>query len=171
MSVNSLGISVDGADSVHLSASRVDEAACLVIKTDGAHCEIQMDRAVVEALRDQLPATLAGLDRWAAETAACVKAGAVEKRAVDAATRALDLAVVAEQAGDHKLAACLRKAATTASAQAKAVDDAVTAFEEATVDADHATDRLIDILGKAETALDQPRDKDRPAEPVGSGVL
>jgi hypothetical protein len=164
MGVHCLGLTLDTGDPITFSASRTDESAYLVIKSGGTNCEIGMDREHVEALRDQLPDVLAGLDRWAAETVGCEKAGTAEKRAVDAAARALDLAVVAEQAGDHKLAVSLRTAAATASAQAKAVDDAVTAFEETTVDADAAADRLIDILGKAETTL---REKDQPAEPVG----
>jgi hypothetical protein len=163
MSVTSLGISVTRSDSVYLLASRDNEVAYLVIETEDTHCEIQMERAFVEGLRDQLPATLAGLDLWAAETEACVQAREAGQRAVDATARALELAAGAERAGDHELAASLRKAAATASAQAKAVDDAVTVFGEAAVEADHATDRLIDLLGKAETAVN------RPAEPVRSG--
>jgi hypothetical protein len=164
MSVTSLGISMTRSDSMYLLASRDNEVAYLVIETEGTHCEIELERAFVEGLRDQLPATLAGLDRWAAETDACVKARKAGQRAVDATARALELAADAERAGDHELAASLRNAAATASGQAKAVDDAVIVFGDAAVEADHATDRLVDLLGKAEITLS------RPAEPVGSEV-
>jgi hypothetical protein len=55
-------------------------------RTDGTYGEIVMARENVEALRDQLPKVLAGLDRWAAEEAACGHACRAEKRAVVAET-------------------------------------------------------------------------------------
>lgn len=96
MSVDSVGITLDGHGSVSLWAKRCDESACLTIETNGTYCEIGMDRMHVEALRDQLPDVLAGLDRWAAEDDGYAKAGATEQRAIDAAARALDLAAAAE---------------------------------------------------------------------------
>jgi hypothetical protein len=153
VSVISLGFSVDKTDSVHLAAGRGDGEAYLSIRTDGTDCEIRMDRAVVEGLRNQIPVALAGLDRYAVETEACVKANAAEKRAVDTAAQALDLAETAEQAGDHELAASLRSASATATEQASAVDAAVTAFEDAAVEAGHAADRLIHLVGKAKITL------------------
>src|SRR6266545_4485476 len=103
MSVDSLGMTVDRHDSITFWASRSDEWAYLVIDTEGTHCEIQLDRPHVEAMRDQLPTVLAGLDRWAAEDDGCATAGVAEKRAVDTAARALDLAVAAEGAGAHEV--------------------------------------------------------------------
>ena len=170
MSVDSLGLTLGKGDSITFWVSRSDESACLVIKSDGTHCEIGMDRKNVEALRDQLPDVLAGLDRWAAEQQACEKAGIAEKRAVDAVAQALEIAVAAEQAGAHELAASLREAAAQASTKADAVDATVQAFENATADADHAASTLVYLTGQVDTELDRVRGggDDQPAEPAGN---
>jgi hypothetical protein len=170
MSVDSVGITLDGNGSISLWAKRSDESACLVIETTGTYCEIGMDRIHVEALRDQLPEALAVLDRWVAEDDGCAKAAAAEKRAVDAAARALDLAVGAEEAGAHDVAVSLRGAAVEASARAGAVDAAVRTFEDATTEADYATEKLICVVGEAESALRRLHDGGQPAERAGSGV-
>lgn len=151
MSVDSLGLTLGKGDPVTFWAGRTDESACLVLRSDGTHCEIGMDREHVEALRDQLPDVLAGLDRWAAEQEGCETAGIAEKRAVDAAARALEVAVAAEQAGAHELAVSLREAAAQASATADAVDATVWAFEAATNEADNAATRLVHLteIGRA----------------------
>lgn len=166
MSVDSLGLTLGAGDPIRFWASRTDESACLVIKSDGTHCEIGMDREHVEALRDQLPEVLAGLDLWAAEQEACEWAGMVEQRAVDAAAQALDVAVAAEE-----LAASLREAAAEASARAEAVDSAVRAFEAATAEADHAACKLVHLAGEVSAELARVRARnDQPPQPVGSGV-
>jgi hypothetical protein len=171
MGVDSLGLTLGEGDSITFWVSRSDESACLVIKSDGTHCEIGMGRENVEALRDQLPDVLAGLDRWAAEQQAWKKAGITEKRAVDAAAQALDVAVAAEQAGAHELAASLREAVAQASAKADAVDATVRAFEKATAEADHAASTLVYLTGQVDAELDRLRGgDDRPAKPVGSGA-
>ncbi len=171
MSVDSLGLTLGKGDSITFWASRTDESACLVIKVDGTHCEIGMDRENVEALRDQLPDVLAGLDRWAAEEEACEKAGIVEKRAVDATAQALDVAVAAEQAGAHELAASLREAAAEASTTADAVDATVRAFESATAEVDHAASKLVYLTSQVSVELDRLRGgDDRPAESVRVGT-
>jgi hypothetical protein len=171
MGLDSLGLTLGTGDPIRFWASRTDESACLMIKSDGTHCEIGMDREHVEALRDQLPDVLAGLDQWAAEQEACEKSGIAEKRAVDAAAHALDVAVAAEQAGAHDLAASLREAAAEASARANAVDATVRAFEAATVEADYAACKLAHLTGEVDAELARMRGgHDRPAQPVGSGV-
>lgn len=149
MTMDSLGITLDTKDSISFWPRRADESSLLVIETSGAYCEIGLARVHVETLRSQLPNALAGMDRWAAEDDACTKAGATEKRAVDTAARALDLATITEAAGAHDLATSLRTAAAEASARAAAVDAAVRAFEEATREADFATEKLIFAMCKA----------------------
>lgn len=153
MSVDSVSISLDGNGSVRLWTRRCDESACLVIETSGTYCEIGMDRVHVEALRDQLPDALAGLDRWAAEDDACAKAGAAEQRAVHATVQALDLATAVEEAGAQDVATSLREAATEASARAEAANAAVRAFEDATAEADFATEKLNYATSEAEAVL------------------
>ncbi|HEU5471115.1 MAG TPA: hypothetical protein VFV67_10715 [Actinophytocola sp.] len=153
MSVDSLGISVCATDSLYLVVSRAEEMAALVIKTEGTHCEIQMDRATVHALRDQLPAVLAGLNGWAAETERCLAVGAARRQAVDVAARAREVALAVEQAGEPTLAASLRRLANDASAKTTAVEVAVTAFEDAAVEVDGAAHRLIHLTGEAEDFL------------------
>lgn len=149
MTMDSLGITLDAKDSISFWPRRADESALLVIETSGTYCEIGMARVHIEALRDQLPDALSGLDQWAAEDDACTRAGTTEKRAVDAAARALDLAATTAAAGAHDVATSLRTAAAEASARAAAVDAAVRAFEEATREADFATEKLIFAMGKA----------------------
>jgi hypothetical protein len=90
-----------------------------------------------------------------------------EQRTMDAAARALDLAVAADVAGAPDVAASLRAAATAASATADAVDAAVGAFESATAEADYAAEKLIDLTGEADDMLRRLRDDGRPAELVG----
>jgi hypothetical protein len=157
MSVDSMGMTLGTHDSITFWASRSEEWACLVIKADGTYCEIRMDRVHVEALRDQLPDVLAGLDRWVAEQAGYEKAGAVGQQAAAAAARALDVAVAAETAGAGDVAACLREVAN-------AVDAAVRVFENATVEADHAAEKLICATAEAENALRRLRASERPAD-------
>jgi hypothetical protein len=89
---------------------------------------------------------------------------------VDAAAQSLDLAVRAEQAGDHDLAESLRKAAAEATAKANAVDTAVTAFESATAEADYAVEGLIGVTRTAGATLRRLRGDDQPAERVESGA-
>lgn len=153
MSVDSVSISLDGHGSVRLWTKRSDESAFLVIETSGTYCEIAMERTHLEALRDQLPDAMAGLDRWAAEDDGCAQAGAAEQRAVHAAARALDLAAVVEGAGAHEVASSLRAAVAEASSRAEATDAAVRAFENATVEADHATEKLNYATSEAEAVL------------------
>ncbi|MPZ85236.1 MAG: hypothetical protein GEV28_34550 [Actinophytocola sp.] len=166
MSVGSLGMTLAEHDSVRLRASRSEELAWLVIEADETHCEIRMDRAHVEALRDHLPDVLAGLDRWSAEDAACEQAEVAGGRAVDAAAEALDMAARADAAGAHDVAAPLREAAAEMTAKADAVDAAVRAFGNAAADADYAAERLSYATREAERALCRWRDDDRPAELV-----
>lgn len=153
MRVDSVSISLDGQGSVRLWTRRSDESAFLVIETSGSYCEITMDRTHVEALRDQLPDALAGLDRWTAEDDGCAQAEAAEQRAVHTAARALDLASVVEGVGAHDGAASLRAAVVEASAKAAAADAAVRAFEDAAVEADYATEKLNYATSEAEAAL------------------
>lgn len=167
MSVDSVAITLNRKGSISLWARRGDESAFLVIETSGTYCEIGMDRVHVEALRDQLPDALAGLDRWVAEDDGCAKAAATEKRAVDAAARALGLAVAAEEAGAHDVAASLRGAAAEASTKAGTVDAAVRTFEDATLEADYATEKLICVVGEVERLL---HNGGRSAERAGSGA-
>jgi hypothetical protein len=168
MSVDSIGMTLSTRDSIRFWASRSEEWACLTIKTEGTYCEIAMDREHVEAVRNQLPDVLAGLDLWAAEQAECEKAGIAAQRAVTAAARALDLAMAAETAGAADVAASLRKVATEASAKADAVDAAVQAFENAAAEADQAAEKLTFATDEAETALRRPRADKRPAELAGT---
>jgi hypothetical protein len=156
MNVHSLSISVCDSDTLVLSASRVDEVAALSITTEGTDCEILMDRATVHALRDQLPATLAGLDRWISDTEECVKALEVQQQAADAVRRAEDLVAAVEQAGDAALATRLRQATAETTATASAVDAAVSTFVEAAIDADSATARLICALSQADDLVRRP---------------
>lgn len=128
-----------------------------------------MGHVHLETLRDQLPTVLAGLARWATEDAGCEKAETAEQQAVDTAARALNLAVTADKAGAHDLAASLRVAAAEATAKATAVDDHVRAFEDAAAEADHAVEKLIYAMSEAGAALRQHRDDDRHAEQVGVG--
>lgn len=168
MSVDSLGVTLDRHDEIRLWASRSEEWACLAISGGGASCEIRMDRVHVEALRDQLPDALAGLDRTAADDVACERAEIAGERSVYAAAKALDQALLAEAAGAHVVAAELRKAAAKASATANAVDTAVRAFGNAATDADWAVDSLIYVTREADAALRRLRDDGRPAEPAES---
>jgi hypothetical protein len=156
MNVASLGLTLTECDAVTMWANRSAELACLVIDTEGTYCEILMDRVHVEALRDQLPSTLAGLDTWAAEDAGCEKAGAAEQQAGAAAARALDLAAAADRAGSRDLAASLRVAAAEATAKATAVGAHVRAFADATAEADFAVEKLTYAMNKAGAALRTP---------------
>lgn len=163
MSISCLGITLEHRDSIEFRACRSEETAWIWLSVDGSQCEIRMERAHVEALRDQIPEVLTGLERVAAEDAACERAEIAGKRAQDAAGRALDMARMAEQAGACEVAASLRAAAEQATASANAVDAAVRAFVEATLDADHATDRLVYATRQADDALNQVPGDDRPA--------
>lgn len=153
MSVDSVSISLDENGSVRLWTRRSDESAFLVIETSGTYCEIAMDRTHVEALRDQLPDAMTGLDRWAAENDGCAQAEAAEQRAVHAAARALDLAAVVEGAGAHEVATAVRAAVADASARAEAADAAVRAFVDATAEVDYATEKLNYATSEAEAVL------------------
>jgi hypothetical protein len=146
--VNTVSVSVGGCDSVGLWVSRAEPWACLVIHAGGGHCEVQLDRTHVEALRDQLPQVLAGLDQWVAEEARCATARTVQRRVGDTASRALDLAVTADAAAAHAEAESLRAAVGDATAKAKAVSAAVRAFEEAALDADEAAEQLVNLTGE-----------------------
>ncbi|GAB3432014.1 hypothetical protein [Actinophytocola sediminis] len=153
MNADSVSITLDGYGSVRLWTRRSAESACLVIETSGTYCEIALDRTHVEALRDQLPDALAGLDRWTVEDDGCVRAGAAEQRAVRAAARALELAAAAEGAGAPEAATALHAAATEARVRADATDAAVRAFENATIEADCATEKLNCAISAAEAVL------------------
>lgn len=170
MSVDSVSISLDGNGSVRLWTRRGDESACLVVETSGTYCEIAMDRVHVEALRDQLPEALAGLDLWAVEEDGCAKAAVAERRAVQAAAPALDLAVAVDEAGVHDVATSLRAAATEASGRAEAADAAVRAFGNATVEADHATEKLNYAMSAAAEVLRRRRNGDQLPERAQSDV-
>ncbi|MPZ85372.1 MAG: hypothetical protein GEV28_35290 [Actinophytocola sp.] len=165
-----MSISLDGNGSVRLWTRRCDESACLVIETSGTYCEIAMDRVHVEALRDQLPEVLAGLDLWAVEDDGCAKAAVAERRAVQAVARALDLAVAVEEVGVHDVSTSLRAAATEASGRAEAADAAVRAFGNATVEVDYATEKLNYAMSAAEAALRRLRNGDQLPERAVSGV-
>lgn len=153
MNVASVSISLDGTGSVKLWTKRCEESACLVVETSGTYCEIGMDRAHVEALRDQLPDALADLDRRVVEDKGCTQAAAAKQRAGQAAARALDLAAAAEKAGALDVARSLRAAASDARASATAADAAVRAFENAAAEADYATEKLNYATSEAEAAL------------------
>jgi hypothetical protein len=153
MNMDSVSLSLDRNGSITLWTRRCDESACLVVETSGTYCEIGMGRAHVEALRDQLPDALAGLERWAAEDDGCAKARAAEQRAVHAGTQALDLAVAVERAGAHEVGTALRAAVTEATVRAEAADAAVRAFEKATVEADDATEKLNYATSEADAVL------------------
>ncbi|MGQ0840235.1 hypothetical protein [Actinokineospora sp.] len=153
MSVDSLAMTLDRGDSVTMWVSRAEGWACLAIRADGMNCEIQMDGIHVRAMRDHLPDVLAGMDRWAAEDAACERAEIAGERAVDAVAKALGHAAAAEAAGAHSVAAALRAAAAAATAKANEVDATVRAFDHATADADSAVDRLIYLTCEAETVI------------------
>lgn len=170
MSVDSVSISLDGNGSVRLWTRRCDESAFLVIETSGTYCEIAMGRTQVEALRDQLPETLAGLDRWATEDDGCAKAEAAEQRTLQAAARALDLAAAVEGLGVHHVATSLRAAAAEVSGKVEAADAAVRAFENATVEADSATEKLNYAMSEAAAVLRRLRNGDQLPERAGSGV-
>jgi hypothetical protein len=153
MSISSLGMTLEDRDTIEFRASRSEETAWVAIRSSDAQCEIRMDRVHVEALRDQIPDVLTGLDRVAAEDTACVRAEIAGERATDAAARALDKARMVEEAGAHDVAESLRAAAAKATASANAVDAAVQAFVEATAYADSAADTLIYISQQADAAL------------------
>jgi hypothetical protein len=157
-------MSLESRDTVRLWASRSEDWACLVIEDGETYCEIRLARVHVETLRDHLPGVLAGLDRWAAEDAACEKAEISGRRATDLAAQALDLAVAAEAAEAHELATSLRSAVAEATAKANAVDAAVQAFGHAAADADYASEVLIYATRETEQALGRLQDDDRPAE-------
>jgi hypothetical protein len=157
LSVDSLGMSLDTHASVRLWARRTEELAWLVIGAGNrAQYEIRMERAHVEALRDHIPAVLAGLDRWAAEDRACERAEQAGRRATEVTAAALDQAASAEAAGAHELAAALRAAVAEAREKAGAVDEAVLTFETATAEADAASDRLLRETRRAAIALATP---------------
>jgi len=156
MSIGSLGITLKDRDTIEFHASRSEETAWLAIRIDDTQCEIRMERAHVAALRDQLPDVLKGLDRYTTENAACEQAENAAGRATDAATKALDRARAAEDAGDHEIAASLRAAAAEATQTAGAVDQAVRDFVEATLYADRAADRLVCSNWRAEGSLTAP---------------
>jgi hypothetical protein len=171
MSLDWLAGSVFDPDSVVLTVYRADEVASLVFRSVGMNCEIRMDRATVYALRNQLPAALAGFDRWDAETAGCVTAVEAQQRAVDAVTRATHLVAAVEQAGDAGLAARLRAAIAESTATASTVDAAVIAFEEATTDADSATNRLLHAIDLAQIQTGpSSASEDELAQPAGSSA-
>lgn len=157
MSLDSLGMTMEGNDSVVLWASRSREWAFLVLRSGDTSCEIRMDRVHVEALRDHIPVVLAGLDRWAVQDAACAQAVVAGRRAADVAAQALDRAVAADTAGAPDVAASLRAAAADVTAKANAVDAAVEAFGLAAEDADSAADSVIFHLRQADTALPRSR--------------
>lgn len=173
MSLNAvnIGFSLDAFGSVKLWTRRSVQSVTLVLETRGAYCEIGLEQAHLEALREQLPDALAGLDRWAVEEQGCVKAADAEERAIGAAARAVNLAVEAEQAGARDTAASLREAAAEATARAEAANAAVRAFEDAAVEADYAAERLNYVSSEAEAALRGLRDDDRPAEHAATDVL
>ncbi|GAA2690159.1 MULTISPECIES: hypothetical protein [Actinosynnema] len=149
MSGNSVSIDLGASGSVRLWARRNEEAACLVLEAGGTQCEVDLGRAQVEALRDQLPEALAGLDRWVAENDGCARGDDAGLRAARASERALELAAHAPD----EVAASLRAAVAEASAKAEAADAAVRAFESAALDVDEAVARLNQVLGEAEAAL------------------
>lgn len=158
MEVTSVSLKLDRRDSIRLWVSRSAERVFLVMDTEGSFCEFQIDRSHVEALRNELPSVLAGLDLRAIEDAECEKAEMAEQRAVDAATRALDLALTAEKAGAFDLAASLRAAAAESTAKATAVNAHVRAFEDATAAADYASEKLNYAVSQANAELRQRRD-------------
>ncbi|ATE53536.1 hypothetical protein [Actinosynnema pretiosum] len=149
MSGNSVTIDLSAGGSVGLWARRHAESACLVLETGGARCEVDLGRAQVEALRDQLPEVLAGLDRWVAENDGCERGEDAGRRAARVADRALELAAVVPD----EVAASLREAAAEASARAEAADAAVRALENAALAVDEAVERLDRVLGEAEAVL------------------
>ena len=169
MNVASLSFTLDERDAVSVWVSRSAGWACLVIDAPDTYSEIRMDREHVETLHDQLTSALAGMDQWDAEDIACEKAETAQREAVDVATRALELAVAADQAGAHEQAASLRGAAAEATAKATAVTTQVRAFQDATTEADHTTEKLLFAMSQAGAVLRTHRDGDRPAEQM-SGV-
>ena len=162
MSIALVAISLEGEDTIDFQASRAEEVAWMVMRVDGAQCEIRMERTHVEALRDQLPRVLEGMKRAAGEEAACERAAVVGDRATDATVRALNKAREAEQAGAHDVATSLREAATATTETANAVGKALAAMDTATAEADLAADRLVYFMWQADDALTRPRDDDRP---------
>jgi len=166
VTLNSLGMSLDSRDSIRLWPSRSEDWACLVIEDGETYYEIRLARIHVEMLRDHLPGVLTGLDRWAAEDAACETAELAGQRATDLAAQALDLALAAEAAGAHDMAKSLRAAVAEATEKANAVDAAVQAFGHAAADADHASEGLVCATLEAEKALSRGQENGRPAEVV-----
>lgn len=163
MSISCLGITLERRDSIEFRADRSEETAWLAFKVDGSQCEIRMERGHVEALRDQIPDVVAGMERVAADDAACERAESAGERATEAVGRALDMMRLAEKAGASEVAASLLAAADEATATANTVDAAVRAVAEAALDADRAADRLVYALWQANDALNRVRDDDRPA--------
>ncbi|OLF05110.1 hypothetical protein BLA60_37665 [Actinophytocola xinjiangensis] len=142
MSIRSLGIEMEGQDTIEFHASRSEPTAWIVLDVDGSQCEIQLAQSHVETLRDQLPGVLADLARVGDEDDARQRADDAVLRATDAVTRALEKARLAENTGAHEVATSLRTAAAETTETADAVDRAVRTFVEATLSADRAADRL-----------------------------
>lgn len=153
MSISLMAMSLEGDDTIEFQACRSEETAWMLIRVDGAHCEIRMERAHVEILRDQLPTVLEGMRRAAAEDAACERAETAGRRVAATAVRALAKARKAEQAGAHDAAACLREAVTAATETANTVDRSLEAMDVATADADLAAERLVYFMWQADDAL------------------
>lgn len=163
MSVTSLSMTLKRRHSVRLWASRSEDWACLAILGGDLAAEIRLEREHVEALREQAPGVLAGMDRTVAEDGGCQRAGIAEQRAVDAAAKALDMALAADAAGASEVAERLRECAAMATECANAVDATVRAFEQAAIEADSATDSLLYVTREADAALRRVRNDDRPA--------
>jgi len=173
MSLDAVNISfsLDACGSVKLWARRSVQSVTLLIETRGTYCEIGLEQGHLHALREQLPDTLAGLDRWVAEEQGCVKAADAEERAVDAVARAVTLAVAAEQVGASDAAVSLREAAAEATARAEAANAAVRAFEDATLEVDFAVEKLNYASNETERALQRLQDGVCPGEHETTGVL
>lgn len=160
MSIRSLGIEMEGQDTIEFHASRSEPTAWIVLEVDGSQCEIQLAQVHVETLRDHLPGVLDGLARVGAEDESRQRAEDAASRATDAVTRALDRARLAEDAGAHEVATSLRIAAAETTETADAVNRAVRAFVEATLSADRASERLIHATWQAGPNASQPPEHD-----------
>lgn len=153
----SIGLHVGHKEPVTLLASRGQGDVCLTIGDSDA--EIRLERPHVEALRDQIPAALAGLDQFDVDNAACDKASEAGQRATGAAARAREAADEAELMGDFGRMSALLAAAEQAEAAAGAVDAIIAAVDDAAITADNA----------AEYALDLAAGRTLGSEPAGPG--
>jgi hypothetical protein len=118
--------------------------------------EIQLTRAHLKSLRDQLPDVLAVLDKEAADSEARAAAGAASKQAAKASDEAYRSAREAEASGARELSAFAMGASEWARSAAAVADAAAITLLEAVDAADNAADAALAAVALIDQARQIP---------------